>query len=545
MSRLALLLLGVAGVLVGLAGEAVAFGWDDPRHWVPDLAVGWSFIACGLVGRWRRPDSRTGSLMAAVGFTWFLWNFASVDVPTIAWLATHALYLHRGPLIHCVLAFPSGRLASGSDRATVAVGYVAATVTPIARNEIATILLGALVVAVAVRGYVGAIGAARRTRRLVVQAAIAVGIALSGDALARLAFPSGAANEAVLLVYEMVLCAVAVGLLIGLLRTSWEQATVTDLVVELAESPSGTLRDALSGALGDPTLQVGYWLPESGSYVDAGGRRLDLPQPGTGRAVTPIELHGRRIGVLVHDPAVLEDPGLLESVGSAARLAASNARLQAEVRAQVAEVMASRRRLVEVGDDERRRLERRLREGAGQRLKVLGASLAKATALAERSPGGETRAHLEQADGQLGRTIAELHELARGLHPRALEKSGLAGALTELARRSPVPIQLNVTAGELRRDVEAAAYFVCSEALSNLAKHARATSCALTVVTRDGRLEVEVVDDGVGGADARKGTGLRGLADRVEALGGRLTVASSKGGGTRLTAKIPLGGEAR
>jgi signal transduction histidine kinase len=545
MSRLALLLLGVAGALVGLAGEAVAFGWDDPRHWVPDLAVGWSFITCGLVGQWRRPDSRTGSLMAAVGFTWFLGNFASVDVPTIAWLSTHALYLHRGPLIHAVLSFPSGRLTSRLDRATVAVGYVAATVTPIARNEIATILLGALVVAVAVRGYVGAIGAARRTRRLVVQAAIAVGIALSGGALARLAFPSGAANEAVLLAYETVLCAVAVGLLVGLLRASWERASVTDLVVELAESPSGTLRDALAVALGDPTLQVGYWLLESSSYVDAGGRRLDLSQPGTGRAVTPIELHGRPIGVLVHDPAVLDDPGLLESVGSAARLAASNARLQAEVRAQVAEVMASRRRLVEVGDDERRRLERRLHQGAEQRLEVLGASLAKATALAERSPGGETRAHLELAHRQLGRTIAELHELARGLHPRALEESGLAGALTELARRSPVPIQLNVTAGELRRDVEAGAYFVCSEALSNLAKHARATSCALTVVTRDGRLKVEIVDDGVGGADARKGTGLRGLVDRVEALGGRLTIASSKGGGTRLTAEIPLGGAAR
>jgi signal transduction histidine kinase len=543
MSRLALLLLGAAGALVGLAGEAAAFGWDNPRHWLPDLVVGWSFIACGLVGRWRRPDSRTGSLMVAVGFTWFLGNFASVDVPAIAWLSSHALYLHRGPLIHCVLSFPSGRLPSGLDRAAVAVGYVAATVTPIAREEIATAILGALLVAVAVRGYLAAIGPARRTRRLAVRAAIAVGIALSGGALTRLAFPSGAANEAVLLGYETALCAVAVGLLIGLLRASSELATVTDLVVELAESPSGTLRDALAGALGDPTLQVGYWLADSGGYVDAGGRRLELPQPGTGRAVTPIELDGRPIGVLVHDPAVLDDPGLLESIASAARLAASNARLQAEVRAQVAEVLASRRRLVEVGDQERRRLERRLREGAGQRLELLASSLAKATTLAERSAGGATRARLEQADRQLGRTIEELHELARGLHPRALEESGLAAALTELARQSPVPIQLHVTAGELPREIEAAAYFVCSEALTNLAKHARATSGSITVATRGERLIVEVVDDGVGGADVRRGTGLRGLTDRVEALGGRLTVASFEGRGTGLAAEIPLGGE--
>jgi signal transduction histidine kinase len=259
--------------------------------------------------------------------------------------------------------------------------------------------------------------------------------------------------------------------------------------------------------------------------------------------VTPIEVDGRRIGVLVHDPAVLEDPGLLESVGSAARLAASNARLQAEVRAQVAQVAASRRRLVEVGDEERRRLERRLREGAEQRLEVLADSLARGRVFAERSASGEVGAHLERADRQLGRTIEELHELARGLHPRALEESGLAGALTELARQSPVPIELDVTAGRLPRDAEAAAYFVCSEALANLAKHARATSGVITVANRHGRLEVEVVDDGVGGAQARNGTGLRGLADRVEALGGRLTVASSEGKGTRLTAEIPLGGE--
>jgi signal transduction histidine kinase len=544
MSRLALLLLGVAGALLGLTAEWAAFGWDDPRHWLPDLAVGWFFIACGLVGRRRRPDSRTGSLMVAVGFTWFLGNFASVDIPAIAWLSTHALYLHRGPLIHCVLSFPSGRLSSRLDRAAVAVGYVAATITPIARNEVATVILGALVMAVAVRGYVAAIGPARRTRRLVVRAAVAVGIALSGGALARLSFPSGAANEAALLAYEVVLCAVAVGLLIGLLRASSERAAVTDLVVELAESPSGTLRDALAVALGDPTLQVGYWLPESGRYVDAGGRRLEFPQPGTGRAVTPIELDGRPIGILVHDPAVLDDPGLLESIASAARLAASNARLQAEVRAQVAEVMASRLRLVKVGDQERRRLERRLREGAEQRLDMLAGSLVKARALAEESADGQTRERLEQAERQLRRTMQELHELAQGLHPRTLEESGLAGALAELARQSPVPIAVHLSAGELPRDVEAGAYYVCSEALANLAKHARASSGVITVATRDGRLQVEVVDDGVGGADARKGTGLRGLADRVEALGGRVTVASSEGEGTRLTAEIPLGGEA-
>ena len=165
--------------------------------------------------------------------------------------------------------------------------------------------------------------------------------------------------------------------------------------------------------------------------------------------MTPIELDGRPLGVLAHDPAVLDDPGLIQSIGSAARLAAANARLQAEVRAQVAEVMASRRRLVEVADEERRRLERQLREGAGRRLDRLADSLVKGQALAQRSAEAETQALLQQADLQLGRTIEELHELARGLHPRVLEESGLAGALAELVRRSPVPIELHMSAAEL------------------------------------------------------------------------------------------------
>lgn len=542
MSRPVLLLLAAAGTLLGLAAEWVAYGWDDPRHWIPDLAVGWSFIACGLVGRWRRPNSGTGPLMLAVGFTWFLGNFASVDALPIAWLAAHALYLHRGPLIHCVLSFPTGRLTSKVDRAVVAVGYVAATITPIAREEIVTAILGALLVAVAIRDYAGAIGPARRERLLAMRAAMAVGIAFTGSALARLAFPTDTANEAALLAYEAVLCAVAVGLVIGLIRASWERVTVTDLVVELAESPSASLRSALAGALGDPTLEVGYWLPESSRYIDDQGRPFEISLVGAGRAVTPIELDDHPLGVLVHDPAVLDDPGLLESIGSAAQLAAANARLQAEVRAQVAEVMASRRRLFEVADEERRRLEHRLREGVAQRLDGLADSLVKSRAIAGRSAAAETQALLEQADRQLGRTIEELHELARGLHPRVLEEFGLAGALTELVRRSSVPIELHLSAEELHGEIAAGVYFVCSEGLANVAKHSRAASGAITVAVHDGQLVVEVVDDGVGGADERRGTGLHGLTDRVEALGGRLGVVSSEGGGTRLTAEIPLGG---
>jgi signal transduction histidine kinase len=533
----------VSGVLLGLAAVSTTFGWSNPSQWVPDLVVGWAFLACGLVARSRRPESWTGQLMIATGFTWFLGSFAAVDVRPIAWLAAHSLYFHRGPLIHCVLSFPTGRLASRLDMGTVAVGYLAAVVTPIAQSEIAVIALGLLLVAVATRGYIIAIGPARRARAVVVRAAASIGFVLSGGAAARLTFPAGDANEAVLLAYEVVLCAVAVGLLVGLLRASWEQAMVTDLVVELAETRSGTLREALARALGDPTIEVGYWLPESEGYVDARGRPVDLSEV-TGRAVTPIEWQGRPLVALVHDPAVLDDPGLLESIASAARLAASNARLQAEVRAQLAEVEASRRRLVETATEERRRLERRLREGAERRLNELAVKLARARYGARRSGTRETLEQMEQAGRQLRRTLDDLRELARGLHPSALEECGLTGALSDLTQRSPVPIELDVSAPQLPRDVEAAAYFVCLEALANMGKYASASCGAIKVERRSGRLMIVIVDDGVGGADIRKGSGLRGLADRVEALGGTFRVESGPGSGTRLTAEIPLGGDA-
>jgi signal transduction histidine kinase len=539
MSRRALLI-GAAGLLLGLGAERAAFGWGDARHWIPDVTVGWAFIGCGLAGWSRRPDSGTGPLLAATGFAWFVGNFASVDARPVAWLAAHALFVHRGPLVQCVLSFPNGRLTSSADRAAVALGYLAAMVTPIGRNKVATAVLGGLVVAAAVRGSTTAIGPARRSRALVIRLALAFGIALSAGALARLAFPSGAANEAVLLAYEAALVSVSFGILVGLLRVTGERTAVTDLVVELAGTPSGTLRDALAEALGDPTLEVGYRLPESAAYVDALGRPVVLPGAGAGRAVTPIEVDGRPVGVLVHDPAVLDDPGLLDSIASAARLAASNARLQAEVRAQVAEVQASRSRLVDAGDEERRRLERRLREGAGRHIEALAATLSSVQGAG--SPGRLPQ-QLDQVDEQLERTVEDLAELARGLHPRIIEELGLAGALRDLARRCAVPIRLTMHVERIPGNVEAAAYFVCSEALSNLTKYSRAASGAITVQTREGRLVVVIEDDGVGGADANRGTGLRGLTDRVESLGGRLTVDSPQGVGTRLAAELPLGGE--
>jgi signal transduction histidine kinase len=535
------LLLWPAGAALGIAAEWIFFSWGDPRHLVPDLVTGWTLIACGLVAWSRRPESRSGALLAATGFCWFFGNFATTGFGPVEWLGAHAVYVYRGPLVHLLVTYPSGRLSSRLDWVSVAVGYVAAVVTPVWRSEIATIVLAALLVAVCARSYLQAAGAARRARLLALRAAAVLGLVLAAGAAARLALPAGEASEPSLLALEVTLCAVAGVLLAGLVAPSWERAEVTDLVVELGESRSGTLRDELARALGDPTLDVGYWLPNAGAYVDAEGRPVALPGPDSDRSVTLIEGEGTPVAALVHDRAVLDDPGLQEAVSSAALLAAANARHRAEVRAQVEELRASRRRILDVADEERSRLERRLGEGAQDRLERLAERL-RQVRLSAHSDAGAQR--VDRIEAQLARTLEELLRLAHGLHPHVLTEAGLAGALASLAEQAPVPVEIVVPAAPLPADVEAVAYFLCSEALANVAKHASASRVAISVTSGDGRVRIEIEDDGLGGADPAHGTGLQGLVDRVEAIGGTLYVASPTGAGTRLAAEIPLGGEA-
>jgi hypothetical protein len=486
-----------AGLILGIAAEWGTWT-DDPRGAALDLAVGFLLIGLGLVAWQRRGSSAVGPLMAASGFAWFLGN-----------LATWALYLHRGPLVHLVVSYPSGRLRSRLEWAVGAAGYVSAVASPLARNDEATILLALAVCATALGRYLVASGPERRARASALGAAVMVALALTLGAAARLAGVD--ADRAVLWAYEVVIGLVAAWLFADLLWGRWAQAAITGLVVDLGElGDAGTLRDRLARALGDPSLVVGYWLPGEGRYVDEAGRPVELPIAGAERAVTPIEQDGEPVAALVHDASVLGDPRLVADVAAAALLAVANVRLQAQVRSRVAEVAASRRR------------------GAEQRLGRV------AELISDTGPSlAEVAVGLEVAR-------AELREFARGVHPAALVEGGLAAALTELAERSPVPIQVTAPSERLPAAVEAAAYFVCSEALTNIAKYAQASHASVRVGTRDGVLAVEVSDDGAGGADPAGGSGLRGLVDRVEALGGRLRLDSPPGRGTRLTAELPL-----
>ena len=336
--RRPILVLWPLGLFVGLAAERAAYGFADPRDWLPDLVTGWALIGCGLVTWSRRPSSRSGALMTATGFAWFAGNFTAVEAAWLGSVAAWALYLHRGPLLQLVLEYPNGRARRATDRLGTAAAWVAALVEPLWRNPWSTISLAALFILLAGRAYAESRGRERRERRAALQATSLLCTVLAADAAARVVFPTSRVQEATLLAYEVVLCLLALALTTGLLRASWERASVDELVAGLGDAPTAPVRDALARALGDPSLEVGYWLDSAGSYVDAGGESLVLPAPGTGRHVTRIDRFAGPVAILVHDPAVLEDPGLVEAVEAATRLDAANARLQAEVRTRLDEL---------------------------------------------------------------------------------------------------------------------------------------------------------------------------------------------------------------
>jgi signal transduction histidine kinase len=535
-----------AALVVGLGAEWLARSGQSLAASVADLVVGWTLIGCGLVCWSRRPQSRVGALLALAGFAWFLGTLASSRIGAVAALGTALLFVHRGPLCHAIVGYPGGRPSGRLSVTVVAVCYVYAAAVPLARSDVVTIGVAVLVLAATIRGYVVASGPDRRARVTAVAAAAVLAAPLVGASLARLLGAGSGAGRVVLWGYEAVLVLIATGFLANSLYGRWAQAAVTKLVVDLGgDSEAGTLRARLAHALGDRSLTIGYWLPEADGYLDERGNRVELPAPGSGKAVTLVDHDGERIAALVHDVAVLDDPGLVDSVALAARIALSNVQLQAEVRHQVTELDASGRRILEAGDAQRRRLQDQLRVRAGQRLTGVGEVLNLAAQQARTCQDRETAEGLEAARRDLAEAQAELQELAAGIHPALLAERGLGPALASLAGRAPVPVRLAARAQRLPPVIETAVYFTCSEALANVAKHARATCVDIQVRSQDGMVTVVIADDGIGGADLLAGSGLNGVADRVEALGGRLLVQSPVGKGTRLLAEIPAASPAQ
>jgi signal transduction histidine kinase len=325
--------------------------------------------------------------------------------------------------------------------------------------------------------------------------------------------------------------------LLGLMRTRFFRTAAVGRVIErLTHNPRG-VRDALAAELGDPTLEVAYWLPERG-FVDPDGFPVAEPDPH--RVRTQIDNEGRCVGALIHDPALCGEPELLREATAAAALAIENARLEVELRAKLEALRASRARLVEAGDAERRRLGRDLHDGAQQRLVALMIELQLARERFESDPAG-ARELVDSAFANAQEAVGELRDLAAGIHPAVLSQRGLAAALESLASRSKVPVELESELDErLPSAVETAAYFVVSEALTNVAKYAEASHASVRLARENGVFAVEVRDDGKGGAQASPGSGLSGLADRVGAADGTLTVTSPPGDGTIVRAELPL-----
>jgi signal transduction histidine kinase len=530
-----------------------------------------SFAASGLVAWTRRPDNRVGPLMVLVGYAWAfqLLQYSNASIPATAGVTGEALYI--AIFAHLVLAFPTGRLDSRLVRWVVGIAYVDVTVgrlvsllfdstvredstpanavliTPSNELDVAFanvcrgigILLS--VVAVAILAHRWRNGSAPY-RRTVAPVLWTGGAAFAMGALALVNESLGEPLGDLFIPFCVAFAILPLAFLAGLLRQRLDRAAVAPLVMELrAGHGSDEVRLALARALHDPELALAYWLPDERRYVDADGRPVELPPDGEARVTRLVEADGRPVAALVIDASLQEDAELVDAVCAAAAFALENERLHAELRARLEELRASRARIVEAADAERRRIERNLHDGTQQRLVSISMALGLAEARLASDPEAVAGV-LREARESLGEALQELRELSQGIHPGLLSERGLGPALHELAYRAPVPVQIDVgLESRLPEPVEAAAYYLVAEALANVAKHSSATGASVSVARHNGLAVVAIDDDGQGGADPARGSGLRGLADRVEALGGRLEVASGNGGGTRIRAEIPCG----
>ncbi len=552
---------GATALLMTVAESGVE-GVDATR--ALSVLVGWAFVGSGLYAWGRRPENRLGPLMTLVGYVYLTAQILTQAHAPL--LFTSGLWIGDAWVVFFVLfllTFPNGRLTSTFD--LVVISMFALMAVPL---ELLWLLVfdpgdgKNVLLAWPSSSVAGHVDSAQRA--LVVTASVVLAVRLSrrwihaSPPLRRALVPVLVGSAAILLASILVgldkfqvefetarwlvlVAYIAIPLVVlgGILHSRLARATVGELFVELRDDPApADLRDVLAGALRDPSLTLAYWLPEFGSYADHEGRRVELPSPDGPQRLTPIDRDGVHVAALLHDPALADEPELLDAVTAAAGIAIENGRLQAELKARLDELRGSRARVIEVAQKERQRLERNLHDGAQQRLIALSLELSRLEDQLQGDPDVSER--LSFARREIAASLGELREVAHGIHPAVVSGHGLDVALEQLVARAPVPIRLTLRVGErLPEQLEVAAYYLVSESLANLGKYAEASSATVEVTRSEGQLLVEVADDGIGGADTERGSGLRGLADRVEALGGRLRVWSPAGGGTRVRAEIP------
>ena len=567
----------IAGLVTVTVFSVVTFyvnSWPVPPgpaiYVITPTLVLLAYLGVGLIAWQRHPAERIGLLFTIVGYAWFLPALTRLHYPlpfTIGYL-TGSLY--QASLAHLALAWPYGRLRSRLEIAVVAASYT----WNVGNNLVqmffwnprtngcgaacpANLLLAdssarlystvgtvasffGIFVTVAVVALVGwhwwsARGYARRAMTRLIWVALPI-----GAYIVILETPSDLGLSSLLVqgFGPLILIAAPAAYAIGMVRAQLARRAVGAALVDLEPGPPpGRLRDALAAALGDPALQLAFRAAGHGRYLDTSDQVVDPAQLPTGRMLTALDPAGDT--VLIHHEELRHEPDLVRVTVTAACLALEHSRLQAEVQVQLEQVRASRARIVQAGDAERRRLERDLHDGAQQRLVTLSLALGMARSRAA-GADPELVSLIESAGKEAQEVLVELRELARGIHPAVLTETGLAGAIQALAERSPVATTITtVPPGRFPAAIEATAYFVVSEALANVAKHALADSAQVTIRQLPGRLMVQVSDDGAGGARPEGGSGLRGLADRVASVGGVLRVDSRPGCGTHLEADIP------
>jgi signal transduction histidine kinase len=557
--------LWAAGAAAGVIALIPVFAGDPP---VPGNEVihrlsGISFMACGLVAWRRRPDSAVGPMLTVAGFGVVLSEILTQIDSALAFTA--ALLLGEVWIVvyvALILSFVSGggRLQSTVDHVLVGMFFVALFVLQFAlmlfldvednlllvrpdagiAEALTKVQWAILIVAsLAVAFVTGARwrSASQPRRRTLLPS---LGGSLSGILFAAWLTTLLLESPVIPLVWILntALLTVPAALLWGLLRSRLARGGLADLFRELATRRGVQLEAGLAKTLGDPSLVLAYRVPGGRSYIDGAGQPVAPPAPGGDRTSAPVERDGRELGMLVYDAALDDDPELVEAVAATAAIALDDARLQAESAGRLAELRASRERIVAAGDAERRRLERNLHDGAQQRLVSVALQLRMIQSRIREDPALAEEL-VSSAATELSQSLEELRELARGIHPAVLNH-GLRAALKSLASRASVPTTIAFECPErLPEQVELTAYFVACEALANVGKYAGATETTVRVSRRDGLVVVEIDDDGVGGADESAGTGLRGLADRVAALDGTLRILSPPGGGTLVTAELP------
>ena len=569
LTRPRIVALAATALVVGVADGLLLAGsehFEDGAVWaVFGPFISWGFVGTGLYAWWRRPDSRFGALLVALGYAWLLAPLPAASNPTIFTFGIVLGSLWGPVLAHVLLSFPTGRLRRRRERALVIAAYTLGplswfpvllvtdsdaayscvgacpdNVLFVARDEplsqalqVATTVIWMSLALLTVWLLVARWRAAGTSERRSLAPLFAVG----GGTLALIVLQSASQVEAFSWLAFAAFAATPFAFLAGLARADVSQSRgVRSLVARLADLPErADLRDALADALGDPTLHLAFWLPEQERYVDGSGAPMVV---GVDQQVTEIDRDGRHVAAIVHDRALAEHAETVRAAGAATALLLENQRLDAELRAHIVELRASRARIVEAGDTERRRLERNLHDGAQSRLVTLALSLRLGRAGFE--DGSPAATLVDAAIDEVRESLSELRELARGIHPPVLSERGLDPALRVLAARAPVPVQVvGRLDGRLPEAVETAAYFVVSEALTNVVKYADAQNATVRVEHSNGHLVLEVSDDGVGGASVDGGSGLRGLADRVAAVGGGFDLTSPPGGGTRLRATLP------